>query len=303
MPTGSAFQAPTSFYRLNLSNLQTTWDTREFITSSALTCGSNVAFCTKSNVPLECTASFYMDTSSSTCVSTCPANTMPQCGSSISGPAVSYGYCNVSCGSGVICLTSSQYASYSASFSCDSGKTASHLKCNPSTLDNKGAFFYGSRTDPPNIDFNFSSSLDNYYLDLWYYTDAVMSPADLTPTTFYIWYSSGLRITRNNVLTSTTYNLVNSAGTNLSSSITMVYGQWHRIAYQVQKNASNWSLTFFYNKYTSNVSVTSTASLTLSSIYFRNSGGINWFGGYYRGLKIWDSTDIPVTLFKSYDQL
>jgi hypothetical protein len=297
------------FFRLNLASPNTYWSNPGLVpdATKTITCTAN-SYCFMNLKQINCPTNKYYDMNTKTCNVNCPANTLPSFGTFYSTGNVTTGFCTKPCGTtadiGSSCMIT--LSNYLTSFKCNNSFTKSDMKCIDNSLLQSGALHYsGFFGTPAKINIPVSSTT-NYFVDFWFYTDIVFNPQAVNySTNYYIWYTDAIGIIRKNNDKST-YQIIGPNGTLYSTTFTLEYGQWYKIAYHVKNN----DVTLIYNRKTpSNKTFTYASNLTLTNIYFCHnttcgpvSGTIRWASGYYRNLRVWSGDYMNLALFKSLDQ-
>jgi hypothetical protein len=295
------------FFRLNLATPNTYWSDSELIPDATkiLTCTAN-SYCYMNLKQINCPSNQYYDMSINTCKVKCPENTLPSYGSFYSTGNVKTGFCTKPCGilNGPACAIIP--SNFLTSFSCYTGFTRSHMMCVDNSLLSSGALHYsGFFGAPAKINIPVPSTT-NYFVDFWFFTDIVFNqqPQD-SSTNYYIWYTDAIGLIRKNNDKSS-YQIIGPNGTLYSTTFTLEYGQWYKIAYNVKNN----EVTLIYNRKTaSNKTFTYSSNLTLTNIYFCHNttcgpvgGTIKWASGYYRNIRVWSGDYMNLALYKNLDQ-
>lgn len=253
--------------------------------------------------PLTCSDDYYYFNGE--CVSECPIGTIPNYGSTTNMSGIKSGYCNTLCNNPATpfkCQNKSTYSvNYKNGFKCISGYFACDLNCCPNNEVDTGALNYSSRFMPNKITIPIES-MQNYYLEFYYFADKVFFPPTNTATSYYIWYTSGLRVARdNNFSNESAYTIYDSNSskaitTGISTILKYTYGQWHKISYLVSVSGNTYTITY-YNKNSGNLQMITNSTMSLKAIQFINNingdyggGIINWFTGYYKNLAIYDTS-------------
>lgn len=307
------FTLPTSFYRLNLLDPNSYYNSGDLLNTSfgMISCSSpNNKFCYTNGKPLYCATNYYYNIATDTCDTSCPAGYMVDYGSFTSSTnpvAITSGFCNVDCSptnaSSIQCETTANFASYTNNFTCTATNTKTHMSCYPTANDKMGALNYSGMFNPLEIDIPISPTQNNYYVEIWYYVDRMyLPPNPVNGAKYYIFYTNSFRIYRDHDFTNNNnFMLEDSAGNVLGTAFAMNYGQWYKLVYEVKFSSPTYSVEFFYNKYTAN-QTGSSSDISLNQIKFCSTCvNINWFTGFYKDLRVWDSTNIVTSLFKQYD--
>jgi hypothetical protein len=306
-----------TFYRLNLFPLNKYFTSEDFNDSSTtnIMCSSPNKYCYKNSSPFYCDSYNYLqyDTNSNlwTCAPTCPAGRMVNWGSELSSPDVRTGSCSIPCGTSRQCM--SNYKNYNENFTCNSDYTKLNLDCYPKTEDYKAAFFWGGQISTPlqQLTIPVKERYDNYFLEIWYFADIGLN---VKLSAGYVFVTNGLSIQRTSTTASDNNCVILDPLLNIQgSSFNLDFGQWHRLIFNVTYSNSGYNVNFYYNKFSNLVSFTSTQNLKLENIYFCSPispnfpcGHINtsipWSSGFYKNLKIWDATNMNISLIQYLDQ-
>lgn len=311
--SGATFTLPTSFYRLNLLQPNTYFSRADMTdTDTFAVCSTPNKYCYKESKPIYCDVNNFYDMTANTC-GACPANTMVDFGSLTSSADIKQGFCSVPCGTAklacnTITATPNRYVNYQTT--CENTFTAIHTTCYTESATNTGALHYSSYFNSPDITLPVTS-LSEYYVEVWFYSDKIFLPYNPTPTTsqkYYILYTSGLRVRRDHdFANNNTYTLIDSTGNQLAGSTTfdLNFGQWYRLAYKVSYVNPTYTVTFFLTHYSANTTgTTNDTNMPLTQIKFCSTCSVNnyWFTGYYKNLRVWKSANISTTWFETFDR-
>lgn len=271
-------------------------------TTGSLTCTSGQA-CWKNSKNYACKTTQYLKSDGYTCQATCDGTTnphqMPNLASTYSGN------CTSKCNTSVTCQAARALNDQSQ-FTCKTLYTRSYFFCFANLDNDKGAMHYGSMFSPPNIQIPVSPSMNNYHIEIWFLPDARYLKYS-SSTGFYFFETNAFycKKTAFSITTVNDFACYNgSNNTKIGTDVTMKFLNWHRLAFTVTGSGTSFTFSFHFNKYnaaTASQSVSS--SLALSHIKFCTVGCSNklWLSGFYKWLKIYDATYLPLTAFKAKD--
>lgn len=299
----ATFRIPTQFYRMNFIKPSSLGQNKFFTSSNfynteiqSLTCdsSSNFYLCWQNNKPYYCSIGYYLN-DDGTCTSTCKNNFLPNYGT-ITNQNITYGICTLDTTKNNIDKTNFNYSLSTTTLKCQNNFNLIHLTCYSNTKQNKGALHFSSTFNSKNINIPITQ-LSNYFLEVWFFSDKVFLPSPGISGIQYILVTSSIRIYRGDDYSlDNTYQIADSSGsTQSTSSFSLPYGQWHRLAFDVKVSSGTYSVNFAYKGISGNRSFQTTNNMDLTSINFCHSttcgpitSNINWFTGFYKNIRVWD---------------
>lgn len=265
-----------------------------------MTCGTDT-LCYKINKPYSCPSSKYLR-SDEQCYTSCDSPNDPNFIPNLNTSTYN-GYCNSVCNTSNECMAQKSLTDYSQ-FVCKTTFTKSFYFCYAAADDNKGALHYGSMFSPPRINIPINPSLSNYHLEIWYLPDPrFLSYSIATGWYFFETNSFNCKKTSQSVTTINDYACY-YGNTKIGTDVTMKYLNWQRLAFSVSGTGTNYNFSFHFNKYNAaTASQNISSNLILSSINFCTTSCSNqqWASGFYKWLKIYDATFLPLSVFKAKD--
>ena len=240
--------------------------------------------------------------------------------SSSPGNALTTGFCNFKCGTTwattqVTCKTANaDISALKTSFACQTNFIKDFYRCFSNTQDDLSALHFSKYYNSPPINIGSSVlNLSNYIIDIWYLPDTRYMDWTVAGP-LYIFATNKISLYRNNKLAGTSthnfkYDDQTSSGFDLDSKY-----HWNKLTFKVSVSGTTYTALFYQNHFSVSTTYTltkTTGTVTkLTDICFCQSGtacncgnGLNWVSGYYRNLRVFDSTTIlnGITDFQNYD--
>ncbi|MCP3683101.1 MAG: hypothetical protein GY861_10460 [bacterium] len=265
-----------------------------------------------SSKPLVCNSNKFMDVSASplSCGTDCASNY-----SSSPGNETTKGFCNFSCAtswasSKVTCKnTNSDITNLKANFACETDHIKSFYRCTPKAQDNLTAIHFSMYYNSPSISIGNSilGDLTQYYLDIWFMQDTRYMDWTMTGD-LHILKTNCIALYRaNNLAGSNDFNFKANSSTSSAFDLDSKY-YWNKITFHVTLSSGTYTVKIYKTHFSANVSTTTSSSCNLSNICFCQNDSscacgtsLKWVSGYYKNLKIFDATNLPIDSYKDYD--
>lgn len=305
----SKFIVSNGFYRLNIvPNINKYYSNSDLTDETDFICSSPNEYCYKDSTPINCATNYFYSYSNSTCLSSCPSETMTSY-NSVDGSNINSSYCIKPCGgtTGTTCISTDTYSDYPTQYTCENSFFLTYLTClSPSINKSEVGFYFGSYFNSQKISIPITQNYSNYIIEFWYFVDRKFIPSSVLAGYNYIFITSGPMIFRDsNYDSAETYRIWDNDSSNISSSFTLSYGNWYRLYLQ----KSDTSVKLYYNEFSNYISISTKSSLNLSGIYFCHGvpcgpieTNVNWFTGYYEYLRVWNGNEITITTLKAIEK-
>jgi hypothetical protein len=301
--TSGILVVPKGYYRLNLLPKNKYFSVYDLFTEASFTTCTSNSLCYDNTKKYACKAGRYAK-SDGTCSTSCGVainpHRLPNLSSTYSG------YCTSKCGTAITCLATGNLSDQST-FQCMLQNNLSRASFFCYNLDNKntGGLHYGSMFSPPEITIPVSPTLNNYHIEIWYLPDPRYRADNNNPHYFFRTNSFHCKKKDYQFATMNDYGCYHSTNSQIGSDVTMTYVNWQRLAFSVTGSGSSYTFSFHFNKYNNaNQNQSVTSDLSLSEIKFCSSvtcGSSYWASGFYKWLRVYDATFLPISAFMAKD--